>query len=567
MKVVAPVLPGETMGDKYRVERVLGQGGMGVVVAARHLALDERVAIKFLVGEPSESSIERFLREARAAAKVKGEHVCRVFDFGRLETGEPYIVMEYLDGTDLARKVDNEGRQPPSLVAGWIIEACDALAEAHALGIVHRDLKPANLFVATRPDGSTSTKVLDFGISKLPSQAQMTRTTTMMGSPAYMSPEQMESSRGVDARADVWSLGVVLYELLSGLPPFRGESMIELALRIREREPKPLDDVPEELARVVAKCLAKKASDRYSSVAELAAALAPFAPPEVSGIVARLTRRTTAASSDSERSGEENLALRETVRQVSPMAQSSVGPPTPAELAQAEKNEKLAETKPSETRSPETKAEDTEPPEAKPEQTGRAEAKPEATRGSTQEERKAIAVGQTTLDVDDDAPKRARASLAPLQSTMDPEPARGSKGRGPWVVVGVGALMALAFFGGRAMLAHPVETKPDPTNVPSATTNALPSAVASNAPPPPSASASAAPSATHATVVASGTERHPVAVVPTSKVAASTSTPANAPDAAPPPTVAPSSSASPSASPTTSSTTRKRRELDRTDPL
>ena len=151
----------------------------GIVVAARHLDLEERVAIKFLLGEPSEDAVERFTREARAAVKVKGEHVCRVFDFGRLETGEPYIVMEYLEGTDLSRKVSHEGRQPTSLVACWVIETCDAIAEAHALGIVHRDLKPANVFLANRPDGSSRAKVLDFGISKLTTH-QMTRTKALM---------------------------------------------------------------------------------------------------------------------------------------------------------------------------------------------------------------------------------------------------------------------------------------------------------------------------------------------------------------------------------------------------
>jgi eukaryotic-like serine/threonine-protein kinase len=300
-----PLLPGETLAGKYRIERALGQGGMGVVMAARHLELDERVAIKFLLGDPPEGAVERFLREARAAAKVKGEHVCRVFDFGRLETGEPYIVMEHLEGVDLSNKLEREGPQPASLVVGWIVEVCDALAEAHALGIVHRDLKPANVFLARRPDGSSCAKVLDFGISKVPSTGTMTRSATMMGSPVYMSPEQMESSRDVDARSDIWSLGVVLYELLSGDAPFIGESMVQLAVQVREREPLAIDPrraVPEGLHAVIGRCLAKKPADRFGSVGELAAALAPFAPPEVGALVARLTRRITprmAASSGS----------------------------------------------------------------------------------------------------------------------------------------------------------------------------------------------------------------------------------------------------------------------------
>lgn len=308
----APVLPGETLEGKYRVERVLGRGAMGVVVAARHLALDEHVAIKFLLGEPSSRAVDRFLREARAAVKVKGEHVCRVFDFGRLDTGEPYIVMEHLEGTDLARKLEREGAQPASRVVGWVVEACDALAEAHAIGIVHRDLKPANVFLATRSDGSTCAKVLDFGISKLPQAETMTRTATTMGSPAYMAPEQMESSHDVDARADVWSLGVMMYELLAAQPPFAGESMLQLAVQVRDHEPKPIEllqpSVPEALGRVIAKCLAKAPRDRYAGAWELASALAPHAPPEVAPLVARLAGRVSTAPSRSD------LALDATMR-------------------------------------------------------------------------------------------------------------------------------------------------------------------------------------------------------------------------------------------------------------
>lgn len=296
MNPTAPVLPGETLGGKYRIERILGQGGMGVVVAARHLDLDERVAIKFLVGKPSDAAADRFIREARAAAKVKSEHVCRVFDFGRLDTGEPYIVMEHLEGTDLARRLDQEGPLQATAVVGWVIEACDALAEAHALGIVHRDLKPANVFLASRPDGSTCAKVLDFGISKLPSQGTMTGPQTTMGSPAYMSPEQMESSRDVDARSDVWSLGVMMYELLSGRPPFVAESAIQLAVKIREHEAAPLEGVPEGLARVIAKCLAKSPDDRHDSVSALVAELVPFAPAELGALASRISRRTRATS-------------------------------------------------------------------------------------------------------------------------------------------------------------------------------------------------------------------------------------------------------------------------------
>jgi serine/threonine protein kinase len=295
MNVVAPVLPGETLGDKYRVERILGQGGMGIVVAAKHVELDERVAIKFLLGKPSTSAVDRFLREARAAVKVKGEHVCRVLDFGRLDTGEPYIVMEHLEGTDLARKIEKEGPQPLAAAVGWIIEVCDALGEAHALGIVHRDVKPANVFLAERRDGSASAKVLDFGISKLSSQAPITGTQTPMGSPSYMSPEQMVSAHDVDARTDIWSLGVTLYELLAGKPPFAADSMVQLSVVVREKEPAPLEGIPDDLSRVIERCLAKDPRDRYDTVAALVADLAPFAPEGTRGLVLRHARRDSNA--------------------------------------------------------------------------------------------------------------------------------------------------------------------------------------------------------------------------------------------------------------------------------
>ena len=292
----APVLPGETLAGKYRVERVLGQGGMGIVVAARHLELEQRVAIKFLLGARAraEESMDRFLREARAAAQVKSEHVCQVHDVARLESGEPYIVMEYLEGRDLAHKLKSEGPFSVQTATSWIIEACAALSEAHARRIVHRDLKPANLFLAERASGTTCIKVLDFGISKLPDLNDITATSTMMGSPVYMSPEQMESARDVDARTDIWSLGVILHELVAGEPPFAASNMIQLTVKVRE-EPAPslassAKGVDAELDAIVAKCLAKRPADRYATVAELAADLARFASEDAEHLAARLSR-------------------------------------------------------------------------------------------------------------------------------------------------------------------------------------------------------------------------------------------------------------------------------------
>ncbi len=329
----APVLPGETLAGKYRVERVLGRGGMGIVVAARHLELEERVAIKFLLRKDDPIAVERFLREARAAAKVKNEHVCRVYDVARLDTGEPYLVMEYLDGVDLSERLRGEGRLPVADVARWMIEACAALADAHALGIVHRDLKPANLFLAKRSDETSTVKVLDFGISKLPSSDGMTSTTALMGTPIYMSPEQVASARDVDHRTDIWSLGVIMYELVSGKPPFSGDSLIQLSVKIRETELPPLASGIAELDDVVAKCLAKDREARWSSVGDLAAALAPFAGGAASTDLARRVSRTLTTA---------NPALAETTPDevpappaAAPVGQATLEPLSTAKVADA----------------------------------------------------------------------------------------------------------------------------------------------------------------------------------------------------------------------------------------
>jgi serine/threonine-protein kinase len=283
----APIQVGELLAGKYRVERVLGAGGMGVVVEATHLELEQKVAVKFLLAEAvgSADAAARFVREARAAVKIKSEHVARVIDVGRLETGAPYIVMEFLHGHDLGAEL-GRGRLSVEDAVDYVIQACDAMAEAHSAGIVHRDLKPSNLFLSQRSDGSGLVKVLDFGISKVNvpdiSEASLTKTSTLMGSPYYMSPEQMRSARTVDHRTDVWSLGVILFELLAGTPPFHGESLPHLFTQIMTEPPLALaplrPDVPPELEQVLIKCLQKDREQRYQSVGEFAAALMPFAP-------------------------------------------------------------------------------------------------------------------------------------------------------------------------------------------------------------------------------------------------------------------------------------------------
>jgi len=273
--------PGSILAGKYRIEQVLGEGGMGMVVAATHIGLGTHVALKFLhphlVG--NQGLMERFMREARASAQLRSEHVCRVSDVGQFEDGTAYIVMELLQGTDLARMLRARGTLPPQQAVDYLLQACLGIAEAHAMRIVHRDLKPANLFVTQRPDGTALVKVLDFGVAKAPQEGNfsLTQTANVMGSPGYMSPEQLRSSKEADARSDIWSLGVTLYELLGGRPPWHADSITELTLRIAMDPLPPLPPrVPPELGAVLAKSMEKDPNGRYQNVAAFATALAPF---------------------------------------------------------------------------------------------------------------------------------------------------------------------------------------------------------------------------------------------------------------------------------------------------
>jgi serine/threonine-protein kinase len=289
-----PVSPGDVLLGKYVVERVIGAGGMGVVVAVKHRDLQELYAMKFMLPAAlaNEQAVDRFVREARAAAKLKSEHVAKVHDVGRLENGSPYMVMEHLTGRDLEATLQVQGPLTPDVAATYVLQACDAIAEAHEAGIVHRDLKPANLFLTKRANGSPCIKVLDFGISKSISEEQMnsmTKTSAIMGSPYYMSPEQMRSSKNVDGRTDIWALGVILYQLSTGRVPFPGETITEVCSGVLADEPASLTSfpgIPEAFDGIVRRCLQKNPATRFANARELASALAVVAgaSPGTSGL-------------------------------------------------------------------------------------------------------------------------------------------------------------------------------------------------------------------------------------------------------------------------------------------
>lgn len=295
-EIPLPLAPGEVLAGKYRILRVLGAGGMGIVLAAEHIKLHQMVAIKLVRPGVIDGTIavERFLREARAAVNLRSEHVARVFDVGTLEDGSPYMVMEYLEGADLACVLFRDGPLSVEDVATYVIQACEALAEAHAAGIVHRDLKPSNLFLARAVDGTPLVKVLDFGVSKVASTRGtqgLTRTAAVMGSPLYMAPEQMQSARSATARSDIWALGVVAYELLTKHLPFEAESMPELCLKVVNAPPVPprvhRPDVPVAVEAIILRCLDKDPARRFRDAGELAAALAPFAQPNAQAVAIR----------------------------------------------------------------------------------------------------------------------------------------------------------------------------------------------------------------------------------------------------------------------------------------
>jgi serine/threonine protein kinase len=295
-----PQLPraGDVIAGKYRIETVIGTGGMGVVLAAQDTSLGRRVAIKFLAPGKArnEGAAARFVREARAAASIQSEHVVRVFEVGTLPTGASYIVMEHLAGGDLAQLLGARGPLPIPEAVDYLLEACEAIGEAHNRGIVHRDLKPQNLFVTHTPDGSSCVKVLDFGISKAVDEEapNLTATDAVMGTPLYMSPEQVRSLKNVDLRSDIWALGAILFELVTAAPIFEAASISALCAMIAMDPPTPLrarrPDAPPELEAVILRCLHKDPNGRYADVAALADALAPFASDRGRASASRVAR-------------------------------------------------------------------------------------------------------------------------------------------------------------------------------------------------------------------------------------------------------------------------------------
>jgi serine/threonine-protein kinase len=305
--------PGDVLAGKYRVESVLGVGGMGMVLLVRHIDLGQQMAIKVMMPGVihDDQAAARFVREARAAAAIQSEHVVRIFDVGTFDSGLPYMVMELLRGQDLSQVLAHELRLPFETAVDYVLQASHAIAEAHARGIVHRDLKPSNLFVTTRSDGTPLVKVLDFGISKAlnpdvdaPTSGNLTATSAILGSPLYMSPEQVRNAKHVDARTDIWALGVILHELLTGAPAFSADTLPGICAAITADDPPPLtsmrEDAPAELEAVLTKCLEKNVAKRYQTTRELMAALRPFASAagRIDPVSAAAAQTMRAAESD-----------------------------------------------------------------------------------------------------------------------------------------------------------------------------------------------------------------------------------------------------------------------------
>ena len=292
------VIVGNIIAQRYRIVRIIGKGGMGVVVAAEDRHLGREVALKFLHGDATPVAFERLVREAEALVQFKGEHFARVIDVQTLPDGMPYIVMELLRGQNLHQLLSERGLFDIEQAVDYVLQTCEALAEAHALGFVHRDIKPSNLFLTTRVDGSPCVKLIDFGISKVllldEDLATLTRTGSSLGTPRFAAPEQLVSARDVDARSDIWALGATLYQLVTGRLPFPGDKAPLVCAAIQRQEPVAVrdyrPDAPAQLAAVIARCLAKDRADRLQNVAQLAKHLAPFGLPTAQSQAERIRR-------------------------------------------------------------------------------------------------------------------------------------------------------------------------------------------------------------------------------------------------------------------------------------
>jgi eukaryotic-like serine/threonine-protein kinase len=494
---VYAIQAGSVIAGKYKVIRHIGRGGMGLVVEARHLSFDGRVAIKLLLPEfmsYSEAS-GRFLREARAAARLGSQNVAQVIDTGTLDGGEPFLVMEYLAGEDLAIHTRAHGPIAIAEAVDWVAQACDGLAEAHDKGIVHRDIKPANLFLTRRPDGGPLIKVLDFGISKVLGDGEhdvaLTHTTTILGSALYMSPEQMQSAKRVDRRTDVYALGVCLFELIGGAQPYFAESFPELCAKVFTSPPASLralrPEVPEGLEKAIERALARDPDKRWQSVVELLVGISPWARMD--------TRARMKAVIERYRPGTELLPL---APLVVPGAPRGASIPSPSRESAAHP--------------------------AAPARGARAAASP------TLEDRSAAATANTLVS------ERAGA--------------RGAVGRWPWFVAvgGVAVAAALAWqlgAGGGPTAAEPSVATP-PTHAPAAAPPVEVAAPAQPALPTPSATASAPPSAmsvaspiSSAAPVAAGPLKAPPAAKPGATGAPAAAQPPTAGTAASPPAAAP----------------------------
>jgi len=289
--------PGALVAEKYRIDRVLGVGGMGVVYAATHELLRQQVALKLLLPEVAKNkeAVARFLHEGRATARLQSAHVVRVTDVGMVDT-TPFLAMELLSGEDLGEIVTARPRILVTETVDWLLEAMEGLAHAHAAGIIHRDLKPSNLFLARVGEASVI-KVVDFGISKSigDGSAHVTATSAVLGSPAYMAPEQLRSSKHVDARADVWSLGVIAFELLTRNMPFNGDNVGEVFANVLEKAPpRPTAlraEIPGPLEQAILRCLQKNPDDRYPNIAELAKAIARYGTGRCDALVESIEKK------------------------------------------------------------------------------------------------------------------------------------------------------------------------------------------------------------------------------------------------------------------------------------